>query len=215
MPTLDASRMLRTLAELRSAPPAVFGADMHLFRLNPALSEPEMVAFGQARNITLPPDFREFLTSVGDGGAGPFYGIFPLGQADYNFGLRAWRELDGMVGDLSVPFPLDDEWNDLSGLPADELAGSEQSEYDRQMVAFEKTYYRTAVINGAIPICHEGCALRIYLVVTGAQAGFLWEDRRAEFAGIRPVRLADGSAATFGGWYEEWLNECLAAKHRG
>ena len=85
-------------------------------------------------------------------------------------------------------------------------------EYDRRMVAFEKTYCGTALINGAIPICHEGCALRVYLVVTGAQAGFLWEDRRAEYAGIRPVRLADGAAATFGGWYEEWLSDCLAAK---
>jgi hypothetical protein len=123
--------------------------------------------------------------------------------------------MEGMVGDLSVPFPLEDEWNDLSGMPADELAGSEQREYDRQMVAFEKIYCRRSLVNGAIPICHEGCAVRVYLVVTGAQAGFLWEDRRAEYAGIRPVRLVDGAAATFGGWYEEWLGECLAARGRG
>ena len=128
---------------------------MHGFRLNPTLSETEALAFEQARNVTLPADYRAFLTNVGDGGAGPCYGIFPLGQADYNFGLRPWREVEGMAGDLSAPFPLEDEWNDLSGMP-DELAGSERGEYDRRMVAFEKTYCGTALINGAIPICHEG-----------------------------------------------------------
>src|SRR5450755_2429190 len=144
MPTLDASRILHTLAELRSAPPRVFGADVHLCRLNPAAAEVEILAFEQARKITLPPDFREFLTGVGDGGAGPSYGIFPLGHADCNFDLRPWRDIDGIVGDLSVPFPLDYEWNDLTGMPADEVTGPERSEYDRQMIAFEKTYCGTA-----------------------------------------------------------------------
>jgi hypothetical protein len=212
MPLLDASRILNTLAELRFAPPRVFGVDVHRFRLNPPVSEVEMVAFEQARDITLPPDYRAFLTAAGDGGAGPFYGVFPLGQADYNFGLHPWREVDGMVGDLSKPFPMAYAWNDLTGMPSDELSGEEQREHDRQMAVFEKTYCETALINGAIPICHEGCALRIYLVVTGAQTGYLWEDRRAQYAGISPVRLSDGSAATFCSWYEEWLSECVAAK---
>jgi hypothetical protein len=65
------------------------------------------------------------------------------------------------------------------------------------------------VMNGAVPICHEGCALRIWLVVTGKQAGKLWEDRRSEYGGLRPVRLADGSAATFSQWYNEWLDNCF------
>jgi hypothetical protein len=211
MPPLDASRILRTLSELRVTPSSVFGSGEHEFQLNPPLSEAETLAFERAHNIALPNDFRQFLTSVGNGGAGPCYGIFPLGYADDSFDLSPWKD-DGIVGDLSVPFLFTEEWNDLSGMPSVELhpaVGPEETEYDRAMEAFEKVYWRSELINGAIPICHEGCSLRIYLVVTGTQAGYLWEDRRSEYGGIRPVLLADGSASTFASWYDEWLNTCV------
>jgi len=84
-----------------------------------------------------------------------------------------------------------------------------EDQYERQLNAWEERYWDIANVNGAIPICHEGCALRIWLVVTGTQAGYLWEDRRSEYAGLKPLRLADGSPATFTGWYDAWLNDCL------
>lgn len=65
--------------------------------------------------MTLPGDFRTFLAAIGNGGAGPFYGVFPLGKVDDNFDLRDWTEVD--VGILSEPFPFDEEWNDLSAKP--------------------------------------------------------------------------------------------------
>ena len=75
---------------------------------------------------------------------------------------------------------------------------------------FEKLYFRSYRMSGAIPICHQGCALRIGLVVTGEGAGRLWDDRRSEYEGVRPLLLTDGSPATFGAWYLEWLQGCLA-----
>jgi hypothetical protein len=203
---LDASNILASLSRLRSAPPRVFGADVHGFLLNSPLAEPEVLEFERAHHIILPTDFREFLLNIGNGGAGPFYGLFPLGQMDDNFALNSWQENDGTVGVLAEPFSLKEAWNDLTGKPKDELADSDESEYQRRVDAFEKTYWGTHLVNGAIPICHEGCALRILLVVTGPQRGFLWEDKRSEYGGIQPLRLTDGSHATFQGWYEEWLN---------
>ena len=207
MPELDTSRIKDVLARLQGAQSRVFGAEAHDFRSNPTLPEADVSAFERTHNITLPPDFRQFLIGVGNGGAGPFYGIFPLGEMDDNFNLRPWKEGDGSVGVPSEPFPLEEEWNDLSTMPPDDLANRDESEYERQL----DIYWRSSLVNGAIPICHEGCALRIWLVVTGTQAGYLWEDRRSEYAGLRPVRLADGSPATFTGWYGEWLDDCLAA----
>ena len=96
-------------------------------------------------------------------------------------------------------------------MPPEELAERDESEHNRQLDIFERAYWSSSLVNGAIPICHEGCALRIWLVLTGTQKGFLWEDRRSEYGGIRPLRLADGSLATFSRWYDEWLNGCLAA----
>ena len=173
------------------------------------MSEAAVVAFEMQHRITLPGDYREFLKRVGNGGAGPYYGVFPLGQMDGTNGCNPWRENDGFVGCLSEPFLLASKWNDLTGMPSDELLASNEPEYERQSSAFESRYWNASLMNGAIPICHEGCALRIWLVVTGEQAGRLWHDGRADFAGVRPVKTAEGMNATFSAWYNEWLDEAL------
>jgi hypothetical protein len=209
MPGLDTLHVTNALASLRGVQLRVFGSDAHGFRLNSPLSDSDVVAFETTHNISLPHDFRQFLTDVGNGGAGPFYGVFPLGQMDDSFGLRAWQESDGSVGVLSEPFPLVEAWNEISSKPSEDLADRDESEYGKQMDLFGRMYWRTSLVNGAIPICHEGCAQRIWLVVTGTQTGYLWEDRRSEYEGLKPLRLADGSSATFAGWYDAWLNDCL------
>ena len=206
---LDTSRITAALAFLQGLQLRAFGADVHGFRLNPPLSEADVMAFENVHNVSLPHDFRQFLTDIGNGGAGPFYGVFPLGKIDENFGLGTWQEDDGFVGVLSEPFPLEQEWNDIASQPSAELAEGDESEYSRQMDNFQSTYWRSSLVNGAIPICHEGCGLRIWLVLTGTQAGYLWEDRRSEYAGLKPLRLTDGSSATFAGWYDAWLSDCL------
>jgi hypothetical protein len=213
MKRLSPSRVTETLACLKKARANVFGADSHGFRLNLPLPEEDVAAFEQLHKITLPQDYREFLISIGNGGAGPFYGLYPLGTMDDNFGFKVWQENDGLVGILSEAFPLDQEWNDLSALPEEDLPDRDQSEYDRQIEVFDKIYWNSSLVNGAIPICHEGCALRIWLVVTGVQAGCIWEDRRSEYGGLSRLRLADGSPATFAPWYDEWMNACLAEKN--
>jgi hypothetical protein len=69
----------------------VFGSKEHRYRLGPVLSETKLVAFESANRSRLPEDYRRFLSVVGNGGAGPFYGLEPLGT----FGR-----------DLSRPFPF-------------------------------------------------------------------------------------------------------------
>jgi hypothetical protein len=69
----------------------VFGSKQHQYRLGRALPEAALTAFESAHRVKLPEDYRCFLGCVGNGGAGPFYGIEPLGT----FGR-----------DLSRPFPL-------------------------------------------------------------------------------------------------------------
>jgi len=203
MPELDRSYIAQALAYLRSSEFGFFGAESHGFEMKPVLSEAAVATFERTHGVRLPSDYRAFLTLVGDGGAGPFYGVFPLGKVDKNFSLRDWRE--GDVGILSEAFPFAEEWNDLSAKPDDNLV--DEAEYWKQMEAFESTYL--SAVNGAFPICHQGCALRVLLVVTGSQAGYLWDDRRSECGGIKPIRLADGSQATFSSWYGEWLKGCL------
>ena len=131
---LEPSRVHELLQQMRSSGSRVFGADGHHFVLNPPLPEAEVIAFEQYHRVTLPSDYRYFITHVGNGGAGPFYGIFPLGEGEE----EPWHENDGFVGVLSQPFPHREAWNDLSGRPSDDLYETDPDEAERQLIAFEK-----------------------------------------------------------------------------
>ena len=48
-----------------------------------------------------------------------------------------------------------------------------------------------------------GCAIRIWLVITGPEVGNLWTDDRANDGGWLPMRV------TFQQWYEDWLDKSL------
>src|SRR5262249_50525862 len=160
-------------------------------------------------------DYRYFIAKIGNGGAGPYYGVFPLGKMDSGHKLGPWHEDDGFVGVLSKPFPLREAWNDLSGMPADELAEANPDEYGRQLEAFGDQYFDSSHVNGAFPICHQGCAIRVWLVVSGAEAGYLWFDDRANNGGLSPMTLKkDGQRATFSSWYYEWLMDPLISPLR-
>ena len=213
MALVQSSQILDLLNQLHATDNMVFGADSHDFKLNGVLTKEAILAFEQLHGVRLPDDYRQFLAGVGNGGAGPFYGVFPLGFVDDNFGVRQWQENDDLVGRLSEPFVFDQAWNDLSDMPGPDLPShdEDEAEYHRLQESFGQVYWSSSLVNGTIPICHEGCGIRVLLIVNGKQAGKLWEDRRSEYEGLRPLTLKDGSPASFGEWYSEWLRSCIAA----
>ncbi len=58
-----------------------FGSEIHGYEINPVLSEPELVDFEKKEQIRLPKSYREYLKYLGNGGAGPAYGIYSLEEA--------------------------------------------------------------------------------------------------------------------------------------
>ena len=202
---LEPERVHKLVRQMLLEQPNIFGAQGHNFLLNAPLPESEVAAFEQRHGIVLPADYRHFITRVANGGAGPFYGVFRLGEIDN----KPWQEGDRFVGVLSQPFPHREAWNDLSGMPSNGLYETNENEAERQRSAFEADYFDSTWVNGAIPICHEGCAIWVWLVLTGEEAGHLWEDDRANDGGIRPVTLKNGDRATFSSWYNEWLADPL------
>lgn len=196
------------LERLRNAKrqPKVFGAESHGFKLNPTLSEAAVHKFEAKHRIRLPEDYRGFLIRLGNGGAGPFYGIFKLGEMDDCDDVQKWKENNGFVGVLSVPFPNAKAWNDLTLQPKEI---DSEDEYEKAMDAFDEHYWNPDHVNGAIPLCHEGCALRDWLIVAGPEAGNLWHDARAEYGGLLPVSVGKKRRVTFLEWYSNWLAEAV------
>lgn len=79
---LPSSSVRDALRKLHDGDAKVFGVDSHHFLLNPTIEEEEIEAFERRHKILLPTDYRNFLIHIGNGGAGPYYGIFPLGEMD-------------------------------------------------------------------------------------------------------------------------------------
>src|SRR5689334_4487831 len=55
-----------------------FGARAHRYQPGPPLTPPRLAALERAAGVALPDDYREHLLHVGDGGAGPYYGLLPF-----------------------------------------------------------------------------------------------------------------------------------------
>src|SRR3954470_24722266 len=81
---LDRPTVLQLLGDLDRRDPRrrVFGAAAHQYQLNLPLSFSMVQAFAERHGVSLPEDYRRFVTEIGNGGAGPYYGLFPFGQQD-------------------------------------------------------------------------------------------------------------------------------------
>ena len=189
----------------------VFGADVHHFECEPPVREADIKRFEARHKIQLPVEYRLFLLHVGNGGAGPAYGLFRLGEMDDGFGTMPWDTVEGIVGNLSEPFPHRNPWNDLTGMPPNE--GLSDEEHDLQFEIFDRVYYQP--LNGAFPICHRGCALRDWLVVSGPEAGNVWCDDRADYNGVYPFKLPGFERVTFYQWVRTWLDGVLELLETG
>ena len=187
----------------------VFGSESHQYQLQPCLKDTDIQVFETTYNITLPSEYRHFLLEMGNGGAGPGYGlykIYPVASAaeipptpnQVNYDL------------ISQPFPLTKAWNDL-----DLLTKNHHDEY-----------LNSQFIQGSITLANYGCGIYAMLVITGEQSGKMWVDDRTNDNGIYPASRNfchvfhdadddlqldsdDEQALSFYDWYEDWLNRSL------
>ena len=67
---------------------ASFGVKEQEVSYNPCLSEEDIKGFEHKHCITLPDDYRTFISEIGNGGFGPGYGLLPLDKAIVDFKLR-------------------------------------------------------------------------------------------------------------------------------
>jgi hypothetical protein len=77
-----------------------FGAEIHCFRLDPVLPEAEVAEFENRWRIQIPMEYRAFITQLGNGGAGPAYGLLALEEG---VSYRGFTLPDDF---LQSPFPF-------------------------------------------------------------------------------------------------------------
>jgi hypothetical protein len=214
---LNSVEILEKIKKLKDldAERKIFGAKYHDYQLNPCLDEETINSLEKRYGIKLPDEYRKFLLEIGNGGAGPYYGLFKLGEQDSGWGFCSWE--DGyLLGNPADPFTHQDKWNLPDSFWSEAPHSKEwksEEEYDQANEAWDtrlnELYWASAVMNGAIPICHLGCALRQWLVVTGLERGNVWGDERVDWKGIYPLVTEEGKRVTFSEWYISWLDDSI------
>jgi len=133
----------------------VFGSAEHKYRLNPPASAEEVSALEADLNLKLPEDYVYFLTEIGNGGAGPYYGLYSVKELRRQ---QFYTHQDGkgkpvIDRDLSV-----EKWNALME-QMDTNDDDVYDEIDRQINA------------GVLIIGTQGCTYDNLLMCEGSETG--------------------------------------------
>lgn len=133
----------------------VFGASGHQYELNEVMTESGLRAFESRHAISLPDEYRDYLRETGNGFAGPFYGIFQLGEIDDSNGMQLIGD-SPLVGKLGQIFPHTTAWNLLTSELAwpdfaEDVPGEQQdasiAERDARL---EVCYWGGHIMNGCL-----------------------------------------------------------------
>lgn len=190
----------------------LFGADTHKYELHPPLVTEKLRQFEQEHGVSLPEQYFQFLTELGNGGAGPFYGLHPLETGHILF-YDSSEHAAHTLYELNKPFPYTEPWNvmdELSELYEQIDAAVESGNVELEEMLCDKKHDLTGAPendHGRLEISDYGCGIRITLVVNGAAKGEVWTDDRANDGGIYPsIELGNEGKLGFFDWYEKWLD---------
>lgn len=181
----------------------LFGASTHHYQLNEPLTTAEVAQFEEDYKIQLPTQYKAFLTELGDGGAGPGYGLMPL-QIAVEKSAQIGKPFtytadDPCMLEQCVHFNVEMEKN----LSADKL---EKLQADKEKYIQEE--YEKAT-EGIVFLSGQGFGMYDVMVVHGEGAGSVWWFNFADEVGVIPYQLEHGEPLGFLDWYELNLDAYL------
>lgn len=165
-----------------------FGSEKHRYKLNPPLSLEKVQVWQAEKGVELPVDYVAFITRLGNGGAGPYYGIEPFEKA----AADDRSQYPGLPMLLS-PSMSPEAWQALSMVPDD----ISDEDFDARA---EKIH------QGMFYLGTCGCEYDLMLVLTGPYTGRIlythdWVDSEALYSFSHEQGFFE--------WYERWLDEVI------
>ncbi len=168
----------------------VFGASSHKYKVNEKLTEKELADWQAKNRVTLPKPYTQFLTKVGNGGAGPYYGMYSIEKA------ASYTDKNALATKCVLhPGMTKEDWNVL----VEPLINDEDisdPEYDA---------VRNRVLGGMLCIGTQGCEYDMYLVLEGEHRGKVVYT--SDFYPDHPFFFVYED--NFLDWYERWLDEVI------
>lgn len=172
----------------------VFGSKKHKYILNPVISLDQIRLFEQKYQITLPKEYVYFLTQIGNGGAGPYYGLYSLETVEQkNYYLKESVQNPVFIDKTLTP----ELWKEKTQILEDSDCSDEvYDEIESQVAA------------GGLEIGTQGCSYGNILMYKGSETGkivyFDWD--------ISSESSPYLTGMTFLDWYLSFFEE-IAAGH--
>lgn len=173
----------------------VFGSGSHNYGLNRPVALETVRQFERRYHMTFPQEYVFFLTKVGNGGAGPYYGLYSLEELEkHTEYLNQYTSGDGE----SLPAFIHRDLSDRDWAEAMEEAGEADDQgYDQAM---------RRVCSGVLVIGTQGCSYDNLLMWKGSEQGkIVYIDWNLE-----PEYGPFFTGMTFLQWYEQFFLEILA-----
>ncbi|HEY0744217.1 MAG TPA: SMI1/KNR4 family protein [Chryseosolibacter sp.] len=176
-----------------------FGSASHRYVLHDPATEEALRTFESTYNIKLPPCYRAFVSTLGNGGvsymksgAGPYFGIFPLGEQIDFLVKKPEKYLSNIC--LLHPDMTDQWWNELVyRINFDDTLSDD--DYDDEV---------GKVFGGLMLIGTQGCTYFHALILNGSYAG------RVVKVDITLEKPTVSAHSNFLHWYEGWLDDILS-----
>ncbi|MEO3946226.1 SMI1/KNR4 family protein [Gorillibacterium sp. CAU 1737] len=170
----------------------VFGSAKHQYQLNPVLPLDEVRKYEERHQVQLPEEYVFFLTQVGNGGAGPYYGIYSLERTGSN---EEYTRICGQPAWINEAMTKE-SWAEKMNLMED----ADDDTYDR---------LHDEVFGGLNLIGTQGCTYDNLLMNTGSWKGkMVYIDWNLE-----PEYGPFFTGMGFLDWYEGFFQELIAG-HR-
>lgn len=171
----------------------VFGSNGHLYCLNAVVDESALTTWETAHGLVIPQDYRDYLTKVGNGFAGPGYGITPFNLGGFK---PEWKEPC-----LHAP-EFEDEYDRLAN-EITELYEKDAGD-DQEEILYDALYKRFNQ-DGVLEIGTGGCAGINAIALNGSTKGF-YLSLVDELEYYRVGELGTGSKP-FAEWFMEWVDK--------
>lgn len=177
----------------------VFGSESHRYQLLPPLSDESVGDLEEQLGMPLPGDYRDFVTTVAEGGAGPGFGLEPLSKSVASATTSYPPEVNLAVKPFNITRPL---------------IGPDELDTHEGRVAY-----------GVISLATYGCGIDPHLVVNGPDFGKVWVLDVDSDGGVYPFTIKESGhlhtprrdfpttieemvfneRMSFAEWYEDWL----------
>lgn len=156
---------LNALASREDPQCVIFGANHHRYRFQPVATAQEIAQAQATLGVSFPDSYIQYLTKLGNGGAGPDYGIYSLDEMQHHSQYLLHQPLLGTP--MLHPDMALTEWHEIA-------EGLDALDEDAKIDAFFGK-----LMQGTIVLGTQGCSVDTLLMCSGENAGeviyFNWE----------------------------------------